>query len=142
MKMRPLWINLTKKAFVPSYRMLSNSISRSLHPSPYLYLVVYGPILPSLTNCDIHVDLYILHRYLGPAEASRGFKKAFLILQKNPSAASASLSATNVMRPLHLLLMLDAPLMKDDPKKKVNHHKAKEASQAAATAVRDNRCTV
>lgn len=73
--------------------------------------------------------------YLGPSEASRGFKKAFLILQKNPKAAGVAMSATNPMRPLHLLLMLDAPLIRDETKKKLNHQRAKEASQAAATAV-------
>lgn len=73
--------------------------------------------------------------YLGPSEASSGFKKAHLILQKNKKAAGAALSPTNPMRPLHLLLMLDAPIIHDDTvKKKVNHHRAKEASQAAATA--------
>lgn len=74
--------------------------------------------------------------YIGPTEASRGFRKAHLILKKHPAAAAAPLSATNAMRSLHLLLMLDAPLLPADDKKKDKgadkKNKAKEASQAIA----------
>jgi len=79
-----------------------------------------------------------LHRYIGPAEASRGFRKAFLVLAKNPASAKAALSATNPMQPLHLLLALDAPVSSavgtKDKAKQGALARAKNASQEAASA--------
>ena len=48
--------------------------------------------------------------YIGPKEASRGFRKAHLILERNPAAAAAPMSDEVPLRPLHLLLLLDSPV--------------------------------
>jgi hypothetical protein len=64
--------------------------------------------------------------YIGPQEASRGFKKAHLILERNPKAADAPMSEAVPLRPLHLLLLLDSPCEEGAS------GKARQASTAAA----------
>lgn len=47
-----------------------------------------------------------LQGYLGPREASNGFKRASEIIAKKPSLASVPITAAKWL-PLHILLMLD-----------------------------------
>lgn len=72
--------------------------------------------------------------YLGPAEASRGFKKALLILKKNPTSAATPLSKDNPMLPIHVMLLADAPVPPSNGKEdKGKAAKAKAAAKEAAT---------